>query len=185
MSPGGRNTRWSNTAIVVEIRPEDAANGLAFRDSMEKTAFAQVHAKQAVFSAQAAPAQRLIDFLAGRESENLPESSYTPGIVPSRLDLWLPKHISRRLQKAFPEFEKKMHGLIRPEALLIAPETRTSTPLRITRDTDTFESTAISGLFPAGEGSGYAGGIVSSAMDGENVAGAVAAKINRKGEKVF
>jgi uncharacterized FAD-dependent dehydrogenase len=108
MSPSGRNSRWSNAAIVVEIRPEDTATdavsenrfaGLAFREAIEKTAFAQSRAGEAGLSAQAAPAQRLIDFLAGRESKNLPETSYTPGVVSSRLDLWLPKHISRRLQK--------------------------------------------------------------------------------------
>jgi uncharacterized FAD-dependent dehydrogenase len=185
MSPSGRNSRWSNAAFVVELRPEDVVNsenvanrfsGLNFRESIEKTAFVQAHTGHASLAPQAAPAQLLIDFLVGRESKNLPESSYTPGIVPSRLDLWLPEHIARRLKKAFPEFEKKMRGFICPEALLIAPETRTSTPLRIKRNTD-LESAAISGLFPAGEGSGYAGGIVSSAIDGENAASAVITRL--------
>jgi uncharacterized FAD-dependent dehydrogenase len=181
MSAAGRNSRWSNAAIVVEVRPEDVSGdgglpGLAFREELEKRAYREANADAASgfrTSGSKAPAQRLIDFLAGRLSTSLPPSSYTPGLVSSRLDEWLPPFIARRLQLAFPEFEKKMRGFICPDALLIAPETRTSTPVRITRNPETYESTVISGLFPAGEGSGYAGGIVSSALDGENAAGAV------------
>lgn len=122
---------------------------------------------------QAAPAQRLVDFLEGRLSSSLPESSYTPGLVSARLDLVLPEHISRRLKKAFRDFDRNMHGFICEEALLIAPETRTSTPVRILRDKETRESPVLKGLYPAGEGSGYAGGITSSAMDGETSAALV------------
>ena len=126
---------------------------------------------------QAAPAQRLTDFLEGRLSETLPESSYTPGLVSARLDLLLPEHISRRLRKAFRDFDRNMRGFICKEALLIAPETRTSTPVRILRDKETLESPVLKGLYPAGEGSGYAGGITSSAMDGEKAAAAVLERV--------
>ncbi|GHV27061.1 NAD-utilizing dehydrogenase [Spirochaetia bacterium] len=182
MSAAGRNSPWSNAAIVVEVRPEDVSGngglpGLAFREELEHTAYRMANTNTDAsghrsFCSQA-PAQRLTDFLARRSSRSLPRSSYTPGIVSSRLDAWLPPFIAERLQLAFPEFEKKMHGFICPEALLIAPETRTSTPVRITRTAETYESPVISGLFPAGEGSGYAGGIVSSALDGENTAKAI------------
>ena len=176
MSAAARNSRWSNAAIVVEIRPEDlpenfrreAADsgcpqlaGLLFRRSIERQAFTQG-------SGQAAPAQRLTDFLKGRKSADLPPSSYTPGLVSSELSSWLPEHISERLKKGFVEIDRSMHGFVCPDALMIAAETRTSTPVRILRDKESFECRALSGLYPAGEGSGYSGGIVSSAMDGEN-----------------
>lgn len=122
---------------------------------------------------QTAPAQLLEDFLAGHRSSALPKSSYTPGLASVCLDEVLPEHVSSRLKEGFAAFNKQMKGFICKEALLIAPETRTSTPVRIVRDTKTLESPVIKGLFPAGEGSGYAGGIVSSAMDGENVAKAI------------
>ena len=182
MSAAARNSKWSNAAIVVEIRPEDipgqfssaAENkgcaqlaGLLFRKEIEKLAFENGEG-------QAAPAQRLTDFLAGQKSKDLPKSSYTPGLVSSELGSWLPPHISERLKKGFAEIDRSMHGFISPEALMIAAETRTSTPVRILRDKQSFECTALSGLFPAGEGSGYSGGIVSSAMDGENACGHIA-----------
>jgi uncharacterized FAD-dependent dehydrogenase len=183
MSPAGRNTRWSNAALVVETRPEDipgefwaggtgsgadALAGLRFREWIERTAFTEANPGGA--NGNRAPAQALTDFLARRETARLPPASYAPGLTPSRLDRWLPEHIARRLQRALPEFDKKMRGFISPEALLIAPETRTSTPARILRNPETFECPFVSGLYPAGEGSGYAGGIVSSALDGENAA---------------
>lgn len=176
MSAAGRNSKWSNAAIVVEIRPEDIPQkfrqaaeacgcqqlaGLIFRREIEEAAYKNG-------KAQAAPAQRLIDFLAGKKSDTLPASSYTPGLVSSELGVWLPVHISDRLKKGFRIFDNYMHGFISEDALLIAAETRTSTPVRILRDKESFESPAIKGLYPAGEGSGYSGGIVSSAMDGEN-----------------
>ena len=177
MSAAGRNSKWSNAAIVVEIRPEDIPEkfkqaaekagcpqlaGLFFRREIEKLAAENG-------KGQAAPAQRLKDFMAGRKSENLPVSSYTPGLVSSELNKWLPSHISNRLKKGFSEIDRSMHGFICDEALMIAAETRTSTPVRILRDKESFESPQLPGLYPAGEGSGYSGGIVSSAMDGENV----------------
>ena len=181
MSAAARNSKWSNAAIVVEVRPEDIPQscvdqaikdgcvdlaGLYFREQIEKLAFENGRG-------QAAPAQRLTDFLAGRKSTDLPASSYTPGLVSSELGSWLPSHISDRLKKGFREIDRSMHGFICENALMIAAETRTSTPVRILRDKQTCECTALAGLYPAGEGSGYSGGIVSSAMDGENAASAI------------
>lgn len=181
MSTAKRNSRWSNAAIVVEIRPDDipqefeeqadkagckALAGLYFRTALEKLT------KQNG-SGQSAPAQRLTDFLNHKDSTSLPESSYTPGLIPSRLDKWLPEHIEKRLEKGFANFEKTKKGFISSDAVLIASETRTSTPVRILRNTETFECTGIKNLYPAGEGSGYSGGIVSSAMDGENAAASI------------
>ncbi|HNY21052.1 MAG TPA: FAD-binding protein, partial [Treponemataceae bacterium] len=182
MSPSSRNTRWSNAAIVVETRPEDvpaefrklrdgqddALAGLRFRTWVEEEAKKQG-------DGQKAPAQRLEDFLAGKDSTTLPECSYSPGIVASRLDRWLPEQIRDRLAEAFVDFDKNMKGFVCKEAVLVAPETRTSSPVRILRDPKTLESPAIAGLYPAGEGAGYAGGIVSSAMDGERCADAIVA----------
>lgn len=182
MSAAARNSKWSNAAIVVEIRPEDIPEsfkaaaekagcpqlaGLFFRREIEKLAFKNGNG-------QAAPAQRLTDFLKGRKSESLPVSSYTPGLVSSELGSWLPAHISNRLKKGFIEIDRNMHGFICQDALMIAAETRTSTPVRILRDKESLESTALAGLYPAGEGAGYSGGIVSSAMDGENVCANIA-----------
>lgn len=176
MSSSGRNSRWSNAAIVVEVRPEDIPDsdgsvlaGLRFRTALEREA-----ARQG--SGQKAPAQRLADFMAGRASKSLPESSYTPGLVPSRMDQWLPPFISERLREAFESFNRNMKGFICDEAVLVGCETRTSSPVRIARDSQTLECKGFPLLFPAGEGSGYAGGIVSSAMDGEKCAAAIAAK---------
>ena len=182
MSAAARNSKWSNAAIVVEIRPEDIPQkfhdaakasgcpqlaGLFFRREIEQLAFKNGNG-------QAAPAQRLTDFLAGRKSADLPASSYTPGIVSSELGSWLPSHIDDRLKKGFVEIDRNMHGFICDDALMIAAETRTSTPVRILRDKESFECTELPGLYPAGEGSGYSGGIVSSAMDGENACGHIA-----------
>ena len=182
MSAAARNSKWSNAAIVVEIRPEDIPSefreaaeaagcpqlaGLFFRREIEQLAFKNGQG-------QAAPSQLLTDFLAGRKSSELPPSSYTPGLVSSELGSWLPSHISDRLKKGFVEIDKSMHGFICKDALMIAAETRTSTPVRILRDKESFECTEIFGLYPAGEGSGYSGGIVSSAMDGENACSHIA-----------
>lgn len=184
MSAAARNSKWSNAAIVVEIRPEDIPEkfqkaakadgcpqlaGLYFRTELEQLALKNGNG-------QAAPAQRLSDFLKNKKSEDLPATSYTPGIVSSNLNSWLPKFMSEKLNKAFHDFNKNMKGYICPDALMIAIETRTSTPVRILRDKETFECTGLKGLFPCGEGSGYSGGIVSSAMDGENVCNSI---INR------
>ena len=185
MSTAARNSKWSNAAIVVEIRPEDIPAkfkkkaeemgcsqiaGLLFRTDLEKAA--KQNGK-----GQAAPAQRLKDFLDNKKSSDLPASSYTPGLVSSNLNSWLPPHISTRLNQGFRNINKNMKGFICDDALMIAAETRTSTPVRIVRDKESYECIGIKGLYPAGEGSGYSGGIVSSAMDGEN---ACLAFINRK-----
>ena len=174
MSAAKRNSLWSNAAFVVETRPEDIPQefivqaeqkgcpslaGLLWRTWLEKLTFS--HA-----DGQKAPAQLLTDFLSHRESTVLPKTSYAPGLNASRLDQWLPLPIAERLHAAFKDADKAMHGFICDQALLIASETRTSTPVRIVRDSSTCECTALKGLYPAGEGSGYAGGIVSSAMDG-------------------
>ncbi len=182
MSAAARNSKWSNAAIVVEIRPEDIP--LEFKDAAAKAGCPQLaglffrrHIEQQAFKngqGQAAPSQRLTDFLAGRKSSDLPASSYTPGLVSSELGSWLPSHISDRLKKGFVDIDRNMHGFICKEALMIAAETRTSTPVRILRNKENFECTEIEGLYPAGEGSGYAGGIVSSAMDGENACSHIA-----------
>lgn len=176
MSSARRNSRWSNAAIVVETKPEDipqefvekakAINcpqmaGLYWRRWLEQETFKHGNNQQA-------PAQLLTDFLKGKESQTLPQSSYTAGLTSSRLDLWLPEQIANRLKKAFYDFDSRMKGYICDQALMIASETRTSTPVRILRDKESCQSTALKKLYPAGEGAGYAGGIVSSAMDGIN-----------------
>ena len=183
MSAAARNSKWSNAAIVVEVRPEDipqeyqaaaakagtpALAGLLFRTKIEQDA-------KTNGNGQAAPAQLLVDFLEGRQTaaDKLPPTSYTPGIVSSALNEWLPPLISKKLAQGFRQIDQSMKGFICPQALMIAPETRTSTPVRILRNKETFECEGLKGLYPAGEGSGYAGGIVSSAMDGENAARAI------------
>lgn len=179
MSAAARNSKWSNAAIVVEVRPEDIPQkfkdaakkdgcpqlaGLYFRTELEKLAFKNG-------KGQAAPAQRLSDFLENKESSDLPPSSYTAGLVSSNLNKWIPAFIADRLAKGFRQINKNMKGFICPDALMIAMETRTSTPVRIVRDKESFECTALKNLYPCGEGSGYSGGIVSSAMDGVAAAG--------------
>ena len=182
MSASGRNSQWSNAAIVVEIRPEDipinadAVNtiaasekilaGLRFRKILERET-------KRYGDGQRAPAQRLIDFIAQKDSPFLPTCSYTPGIISSRLDLWLPKQITERLRDGFLDFDTRMKGFISSDAIIVGTETRTSSPVRIVRNPKSMESSGLPGLYPAGEGSGYAGGIVSSAMDGEKAASAI------------
>lgn len=177
MSAAERNSKWSNAAIVVETRPEDipaeyiaqaktdgctALAGLYFRTALEKAA-------KDNGQGQAAPAQRLTDFLDNKKSKDLPVSSFTAGLVCSNLNSWIPPQITTRLAQGFKIINKNMKGFICEDALMIAIETRTSTPVRILRDKETCECCGIKNLYPAGEGSGYSGGIVSSAMDGENI----------------
>ncbi|MBQ9239534.1 MAG: FAD-binding protein [Treponema sp.] len=188
MASSHRNSPWSNAAIVVETRPEDippefheraqqagcpALAGLFFRTALE-------HETKSHGEKNRAPAQRLKDFLHHRRSASLPRTSYAPGITPSRLDEWLPAHITQRLIPAFYLFDRKMRGFIADEAVLIASETRTSTPVRMARAPDTHESVSIARLFPAGEGSGYAGGIISSALDGETTAACIIAQLAKE-----
>ncbi len=175
MSAAARRNRWSNAAIVVEIRQEDIPNystenplcGLEYQKQVEQMTYINGG------SCQAAPAQRLTDFVRGRISSSLPETSYVPGIVNSPVHFWLPDFIGNRLREGFKLFDKKMHGFLTEEAQLLASETRTSSPVRIVRDEERLCSVNIRNLYPCGEGAGYAGGIVSSAMDGEKAAEAV------------
>ena len=173
----------SDSASGQELAAGGPVLGLRFRSWLERLTWQNGGASLGLAkddrgqSAQAAPAQRLVDFLAGRQSSSLPRSSYTPGLVASRLDLWLPPFVARRLAEGFKAFDKNMKGFVSPDALLIASETRTSTPVRILRDKATFECMGLARLYPCGEGSGWSGGIVSSAMDGQNAATAILDKI--------
>lgn len=173
MSPSSRGGKWSNSGMVVEV---PATGGplsmLEYQEELERMAWQQGNRRQT------APAQRMADFVNGRLSTDLPASSYTPGLIASPLHFWLPKDISSRLQEAFRQFGRKSHGFLTNEAVVIGVETRTSAPLRILRDAETLMSVNVPGLYPCGEGAGYAGGIVSAAIDGERCAEAVAKKIN-------
>ncbi|WP_308229472.1 FAD-dependent protein [uncultured Prevotella sp.] len=171
MSPSNRGTQWSNSGMVVETRPEDVGGDendplrvMHFQEKLERDCWQQANMKQT------APAQRMADFVNGRLSYDLPKSSYAPGLISSPLHFWMPKQISRRLQEGFKKFGKMSHGFLTNEALMIATETRTSAPVRIVRDRETLQHVRIHGLFPCGEGAGYAGGIVSAGVDGERCA---------------
>ncbi len=172
MSPSSRNSPYANSGMVVEIRLEDLDEykeygvmaGIKFQEDFEKLAFEKGG------EGQIAPAQRLKDFIHGKVSKNLPETSYHPGIISSPMHQWLPQHIRYRLQEGFKAFDKKMQGYLSNDAVIIGAESRTSSPIRIPRDKETFEHTTIKGLYPAGEGAGYAGGIVSAAVDGLRIA---------------
>ena len=179
MSPASRGTAWSNSGMVVEVRPEDlekssgdvkseALKVMAFQEELEKLCWQQGNMKQT------APAQRMADFVNGKLSYDLPKSSYAPGLVSSPLHFWMPKRISKRLQEGFKTFGRQAHGFLTNEAVLIAVETRTSSPVRIVRDRETLQHIRVRGLFPCGEGAGYAGGIVSAGVDGERCAEAAA-----------
>lgn len=175
MSPSDRNSRWANSGIVVEIRLDDLADyaqhgifaGLEFQAELER--LAKQHGGYGV----QAPAQRLVDFVEGRFSSNLPACSYHPGLNSSEMHLWLPEHIGFRLREGFKAFGKKMKGFLTNDAVILGVESRTSSPIRIPRDPETLQHIQVKGLFPSGEGAGYAGGIVSSALDGNIVADAV------------
>jgi len=176
MSASHRNSPFANSGLVVEIRPEDLGEyqqygvlaGLQFQQYVEELAFFNNGSKGLT-----APAQRVGDFVKGKLSGSLPDCSYLPGVLSSPLHFWLPQHISGRLQQGFKKFDRKMHGYLTNEALIVGVETRSSSPIRIPRDTETYQHLQIAGLFPCGEGAGYAGGITSSAIDGENCAAAV------------
>ena len=174
MSPASRGTQWSNSGMVVEVRPEDLFKGvnplivMQFQEELEKMCWQQGNMKQT------APAQRMADFVNNKLSYDLPKSSYAPGLISSPLHFWLPKMISKRLQEGFKTFGRQAHGFLTNEATLIAVETRTSSPVRILRDRESLQHIRIQGLFPCGEGAGYAGGIVSAGVDGERCAEAAA-----------
>ena len=195
MSPSNRGGHWSNSGMVVEIRPEDlqtlsnspikgedsgkdasprgglvgSLDGILLQEELERQCWLQAN------RLQTAPAQRMTDFVNGRLSADLNESSYAPGLIASPLHFWLPDFISSRLREAFRLWGKQKHGFLTSEATVIGIETRTSSPVRILRDSETLQHIRISGLFPCGEGAGYAGGIVSAGVDGERCAEAAAA----------
>jgi uncharacterized protein len=182
MSPSHRNSPYANSGIVVEIRPEDFARysgsgvfaGLEFQAELEKQAWI------AGGCTQTAPAQRLGDFVEGRTSGSLPKVSYWPGAVSSPLHEWLPEPIGSRLREGFRQFGQLMKGFITNEAAILGVESRTSSPLRIPRDPENMQHIRIQGLYPCGEGSGYAGGIVSSAVDGVLAAEAISKVVSRE-----
>ena len=190
MSPSNRGSKWSNSGMVVELHPEDleeqslagfmVVSGLQpdvrhplammfFQEALEEQNWQQGNCRQT------APAQRMADFVNGRLSYDLPASSYAPGLVSSPLHFWMPKFITARLAEGFRRFGKASRGFLTNEAVMIGVESRTSAPVRIVRDGETLQHVRLKGLFPCGEGAGYAGGIVSAAMDGERCAEAAAA----------
>ncbi|MBR6829508.1 MAG: FAD-binding protein, partial [Paludibacteraceae bacterium] len=169
MSASHRNSPYANSGMVVQINPEDIPGddplrGLAFQEDLERLAF-----EHGGPQAQA-PAQRLKDFVEGRASKDLPACSYLPGIIPSRLDQWLPTHIGKRLQQGFRDFDRKYPGFLTNDAVIVGVESRSSSAVRIPRDPETLQSVSTPNLYPCGEGAGYAGGITSSALDGINAA---------------
>lgn len=206
MSPSNRGTKWSNSGMVVELRPEDLNDPtlsltgsepfpgsaeekteelivqsgalkegeihtlamMRFQEKLEQTCWQQGNMRQT------APAQRMVDFTRKKLSYDLPDSSYSPGLVSSPLHFWMPQFISERLSKGFQLFGKCSHGFLTNDAVMIAVETRTSSPVRIIRDNETLQHVRVKGLFPCGEGAGYAGGIVSAGIDGERCAEAAA-----------
>ena len=204
MSPSNRGTKWSNSGMVVEIRPEDLNDPtlqlqaceviegsaeqqteelirrtakdeeqsvlamMQFQERLEQICWQQANMRQT------APAQRMVDFTRKKLSYDLPVTSYSPGIISSPLHFWMPKFISERLSKGFEMFGKSSRGFLTNDAVMIAVETRTSAPVRIVRDNETLQHVTVEGLFPCGEGAGYAGGIVSAGVDGERCAEAVA-----------
>ena len=177
MSASHRNSPFANSGMVVQINPEDIPGndplrGLEYQEKLEQRAF--MHAKDGdratAQRSAVAPAQRLLDFVESRPSKDLPPCSYLPGIVPSRLDQWLPPHIGKRLQQGFRDFDKKYPGFLTNEAVILGVESRSSSAVRIPRDPETLQSVSTPGLYPCGEGAGYAGGITSSALDGINAA---------------
>lgn len=177
MSPSLRNSPYANSGLVTEVRLDDFVHlrdewgelaGLRFQQMFEETA--RLHGG----AAQVAPAQRVADFVAGRPSRTLPATSYIPGITPSRLDGWMPRFIAESLRAGLRTFGRRMRGFVTGEAVVVGVESRTSTPVRVPRDPATGMHPEVRGLFPTGEGAGYAGGIVSAALDGERMADAVA-----------
>lgn len=180
MSPSNRGSRWSNSGMVVEMRPEDISSDptplsvMEFQEEVERLAWLQGGMRQS------APAQRMVDFTRKKLSFDLPESSYSPGLISSPIHFWMPEFVSKRLSAGFQQFGKMSRGFLTNEAIVIGVETRTSAPVRILRDAETLQHVTVKGLFPCGEGAGYAGGIVSAGVDGERCAEAVAAYITNR-----
>ena len=169
MSPSNRGGQWSNSGMVVETRAEDIEGDdplrvMHFQQQLERDCWQQGNMRQT------APAQRMADFVNKRLSYDLPRSSYAPGLISSPLHFWMPQSVSHRLQEGFKAFGRQCHGFLTNEAVMIGVETRTSSPVRIVRDAETLMHVRLEGLFPCGEGAGYAGGIVSAGVDGERCA---------------
>ncbi len=201
MSASTRNSRWSNSGMVVELHPEDLKdkslvsdeyaasieermNGgkwnpdsplavMQFQEELERISWQLGNMRQT------APAQRMADFVNNRLSYDLPETSYTPGLISTPIHFWMPKFIGDRMKQGFKNFGKSSHGFLTNEAVMIGVETRTSSPIRIVRDKDSLQHVEVEGLFPCGEGAGYAGGIVSAGVDGERCAEAAAGYLNK------
>ncbi len=179
MSNSKRNSPFANSGIVVELRPEDYASysdnkifsGLEFQKMLETLAYRNGG------GAVVAPAQRLADFVNGKISANLPSVSYEPGVVSSPMHFWMPDFLSLRLREGFRQFDRQMHGFLTNEAVVVGVESRTSSPVQVVRDIETMQSLSVSNLYPCGEGAGYAGGIVSSAVDGMEVVKRIAGQI--------
>lgn len=175
MSPASRGTKWANSGMVVEVLPEDltdydnfgALKVMAFQEDIER------RFSEDAEGGQNAPAQRLTDFVNGKPSKSLPSTSYAPGVHPARLDQLLPQFVADRLREGFREFGRKSRGYLTADAAVIGAETRTSSPVRIPRDPELLTHIGFEGLYPCGEGAGYAGGIVSAAIDGERCAEAL------------
>ena len=189
-SPSKRNNPYANSGMVVTIDPEvwekagfsGALAAMEYQAQVEKTCWEAAARKMESSQSeshkmQTAPAQRLTDFIAGRSSKDLPVCSYLPGVVPVDLHKILPPMLVHALRAGFKKFDQNMRGFIHPDAIVVAPESRTSSPVRIPRNNDTLEHPEVQGLFPCGEGGGYAGGILSAAMDGRRVAQAVVSKL--------
>lgn len=172
MSASRRGSKWANSGMVVEVRPEDLTDYaeheelcvLKFQEHLEELSWLNGGMKQT------APAQRMVDFVNKKNSFDLPESSYAPGLLASPLHFWMPDFVTSRLRDGFKQFGKMSHGFLTNEAVMIGVESRTSAPVRILRDRETLQHIRIKGLYPCGEGAGYAGGIVSAAIDGERCA---------------
>lgn len=182
MSPSNRGSVWANSGMVVELQPEDfgarfsmfgVLAGIKFQEDLERQCYLNGNCKQT------APAQRMTDFVNRRNSFDLPRSSYSPGLIASPLHFWLPDFIASRLQEGFKYFGKVSHGFLTREAVMIGVETRTSSPVRIPRDRESMTHIRLRGFYPCGEGAGYAGGIVSAAIDGERCAEALAMQIKQ------
>ena len=194
MSNSQRNSPWSNSGMVVELHVEDlkersllelppvpnvevkggALAMMEFQERLEYTTWMQGNRKQT------APAQRMAHFVNGKGSYDLPQSSYTPGLISTPMHFWMPGFVSKRLQQGFKHFGKACHGFLTNEAVMIGMETRTSAPVRILRDRETLQHIRLQGLFPCGEGAGYAGGIVSAGVDGERCAEMLAEYLQRE-----
>ena len=176
MSPSNRGTKWANSGMVVEINPEDLPEEFKIHEElcmMKYQEYVERICYEAAGNSQKAGAQRMLDFVEGRRSKDLPNTSYAPGIQTSRLDKWMPLYISNRLRKGFKVFGRSARGFLTNDAIVIGMETRTSAPVRIPRDNAELNHINIKGLYPCGEGAGYAGGIVSAAIDGERCAEAL------------